>query len=237
MSDVTPPKRDLETAAPETGRLGDWSREEWMRLLGVSRNVGEFYRPQKGGAFHSLETERLYQAWVAEFSPRLLLWLPGYHTPSLNVTSGRHWGVYHRHKKAAAGALLEALKERKDIPTKTLLVVDALAQGGKLGKRGELIRLAAKQEAARSKKAKEQNGLNPELRARVTYTRVTCAPLDTENFVGSTKGLTDCLRLAFPLWIPDDAPEFVEILHKQERCATRDEEGTWVELRLDGNDE
>jgi hypothetical protein len=72
---------------------------------------------------------------------------------------------------------------------------------------------------------------------RLTYTRVTCQPLDTENHVGSTKGLTDCLVSAFPGWLPDDRPEDVEILHKQERCATRDEEGTWVDLRLDGKDE
>lgn len=160
--------------------------------------------------------------------PVLRFWLPGYHTPSLNVTKGGHWRQYHGLKQKAAQALLDTLKECPDISTKTLLVVNALAQGGKLGKQGELIRLGAKQEAARSKKAAA--GRQETSRVLLTYTRVTCQPLDAENFVGSTKALTDCLRLAFPLWLPDDAPEYIEIRHTQERCRSRDEEGTWVEL-------
>ena len=40
----------------------------------------------------------------------LKLWLPGYHTPSLNVTKGHHWSQYHRLKQEAAGALLCALR-------------------------------------------------------------------------------------------------------------------------------
>lgn len=205
MTDVTPPKRDEETAAPETLRLGE---SESPRLK-VASSPG---------------------------LPTLRLWLPGYHTPSLNVTTGSGWKKYLGMKQKAAGALLDALKERPDISTKVLIVVDALAQGGRLGARGKLIRLGAKQEAERQKKAageEGKRGRGARSRTLLTYTRVTCQPLDTENFTGSTKGLTDCLRLAFPQWLPDDAPEFVEILHKQERCRTRDEEGTWVELRLD----
>lgn len=164
-------------------------------------------------------------------SAQLRLWLPGYHTPSLNVTKGGHWQQYHGLKQAAARALLAALKEREDVPVKTLMVVDAIAQGGRLGKRGELVRAAAKQEAERSRKAAVADR---SVRAPVVlaFTRVTCQPLDVENFCGSTKALTDCLRMAFPLWLPDDAPEFVEILHRQVKCGKRCEEGTWVELRL-----
>jgi hypothetical protein len=160
----------------------------------------------------------------------LRLWLPGYHTPSLNVTKGGHWKQYHGLKQAAARALLDVLKPRTDIAAKTLLVVDAIAQGGKLGKRGELIRLAAKQEAERSRKAAQVTALTGV--TVLTFTRATCQPLDVENFCGSTKALTDCLRLAFPAWLPDDAPEFVEIRHVQVKCNRRCEEGTWVELRL-----
>ncbi len=165
-------------------------------------------------------------------SPGLRLWLPGYHTPSLNVTKGGHWKQYHGLKQAAARALLAVLKERSDIATKTLMVVDAIAQGGKLGKRGALIRLAAKQEAERARKAAQVTALTGV--TVLTFTRVTCQPLDVENFCGSTKAMTDCLRLAFPAWLPDDAPEFVEIRHAQVKCGRRWEEGTWVELSAAG---
>lgn len=175
MTDVTPPKKDLETA--ETGRLGE-----------------------------------------AE-SPRLRLWLPGYHTPSLNVTSGRHWSVYRKHKLAAA---VEVLKAVPAVPAYALArrILLLLSQGGK--------KAAVRKLRAQQRRLEDQ----PPYLTRLTYTRVTCQPLDTENHVGSTKGLTDCLVSALPAWLPDDAPEFVEILHKQERCGSLDEEGTWVELRL-----
>lgn len=39
----------------------------------------------------------------------LELWLPGYHTPSLNVTKGHHWSKYHALKKEAARVLLSAI--------------------------------------------------------------------------------------------------------------------------------
>lgn len=154
------------------------------------------------------------------------------------MTKGGHWKQYHGLKQAAARALLDVLKEREDIGAKTLLVVDAIAQGGKLGKRGALIRLAAKQEAERARKAAQAEGVGVGGRVGgrvlLAFTRVTCQPLDVENFCGSTKALTDCLRLAFPAWLPDDAPEFVEIRHAQVKCAKRCEEGTWVELRAGG---
>ena len=37
------------------------------------------------------------------------VWLPGYHTPSLNVTKGHHWSQYYRLKKEAIKALLSAI--------------------------------------------------------------------------------------------------------------------------------
>lgn len=39
----------------------------------------------------------------------LQVWLPGYHTPSLNVTNGRHWSRYYELKKEAIRALLFAI--------------------------------------------------------------------------------------------------------------------------------
>jgi hypothetical protein len=172
---------------------------------------------------------------VSANAEKLRLWLPGYHTPSLNVTKGGHWKQYHGLKQKAARALLRAMTNvecgmTNVQKTKAMMVVDAIAQGGKLGKRGELIRLAAKQEAERSKKVAQVTALTGV--TVLTFTRVTCQPLDAENFCGSTKALTDCLRLAFPAWLPDDAPEFVEMRHAQVKCAKRCEEGTWVELRL-----
>lgn len=181
----------------------------------------------------------------------LRLWLAGYHTPSLNVTTGKHWKVYLGLKQQAARALCDALRSTQ-VASKVLLLLDALAKGGRMGKRGELVRAAAKQEAERSRKAAVADRFilrsaateNGSVRAPVvlTFTRVTCRPLDVENHCGSTKALTDCLRLAFPDLLPDDAPEFVEIVHRQVKCAKRCEEGTWVELsrlaeREERNDE
>jgi hypothetical protein len=174
---------------------------------------------------------------VSANAEKLRLWLPGYHTPSLNVTKGGHWKQYHGLKQKAARALLRAMTNvecgmTNVQKTKAMMVVDAIAQGGKLGKRGELIRLAAKQEAERSKAEASSRRTSRRTRTSLAFTRVTCQPLDVENFCGSTKALTDCLRLAFPAWLPDDAPEFVEIRHAQVKCGRRCEEGTWIELRL-----
>ena len=67
-------------------------------------------------------------------------------------------------------------------------------------------------------------------RTVIRFVRVTCAPLDPDNFCGSTKAVTDCLREAFPAWIPDDSPEYVVLEHEQRRCGSRAEEGTLVEI-------
>jgi hypothetical protein len=40
-------------------------RGEWMRLLGVACNVGEFYRTSEAAPFFDEQIERLYQQWVA----------------------------------------------------------------------------------------------------------------------------------------------------------------------------
>lgn len=128
---------------------------------------------------------------------------------------GKHWSVYHRHKKEAAREVLKAVPFSPAYGLARRILLLLVNGGGKVA-----VRKLRAQATART-----VTGM-----VRLTYTRVSCQPLDTENHVGSTKGLTDCLVSALPAWLPDDAPEFVEILHKQERCRTRDEEGTWIEL-------
>jgi len=160
----------------------------------------------------------------------LRLWLPGYHTPSLNVTKGGHWKQYYGLKQEAAKVLLGVLKETPGIPAKALLVVDGIAQGGK-GKSRSGNRALLKAFGSKKGPDTERSGVTAlPSKTVLRYTRVTCQPLDTENLCGSTKALTDCLVNAFPQWLPDDAPEFVEILHAQVRCGTKCEQGTWVEL-------
>lgn len=159
--------------------------------------------------------------------PMLRLWLPALHTVSQNRTKGRGWIVTYKARQAEAGALAAALPGGDEGSQFARRVLAGIAMGVPV----------------KTIKTWKKTALSAEClvmstgKPRLTYTRVTCSTLDTENFCGSTKGMTDCLRYAFPWWLPDDRPEDVEILHKQERCATRDEEGTWVELRLDGNDE
>jgi hypothetical protein len=155
--------------------------------------------------------------------PMLRLWLPALHTVSQNRTKGRGWIVSYKARQAEAGAMAMALTGN-DAGTRfarRVLVGIAAAVAVKVIKTWQAPVLGAPLSVPGSLG-----------KPRLTYTRVTCAPLDLENFCGSTKGMTDCLRYAFPWWLPDDRPEDVEILHKQERCATRDEEGTWVELRV-----
>jgi hypothetical protein len=153
----------------------------------------------------------------------LRLWLPGYHTPSLNRTQGRHWTVAQAGKQEVAREVLKALPVGATaslaLARKVLLLLQA---GGAVAKKVAALHAASRLEV--------REGLT-----RVHYVRVTCAPLDAENFVGSTKALTDCLRYAFPAMLPDDRPEDVEITHTQERCASRIEEGTWVHLTAVSN--
>lgn len=56
-----------------------------------------------------------------ESEPRIKMWLPGYHTPSLNKTKGHHWRQYHLLKKQAAAALLSALSgSQHNLSTQTI---------------------------------------------------------------------------------------------------------------------
>lgn len=163
----------------------------------------------------------------------LRLWLPGYHTPSLNVTKGGHWKQYYGLKQEAAKVLLGVLKETPGIPAKALLVVDGIAQGGQGKSRGgnrALLKAFGVKAESNDRGRVRVGGRGRAGKTVLKYTRVTCQPLDTENLCGSTKALTDCLVKAFPQWLPDDAPEFVEILHAQVRCGSKCEQGTWVEL-------
>lgn len=64
----------------------------------------------------------------------------------------------------------------------------------------------------------------------VQFTRVTVSPLDADNHAGSVKAGLDCLRQAFPEILPDDNPEVIDLRLVQERCATLDEQGTWIHL-------
>ena len=158
-------------------------------------------------------------------SPALRLWLEGYHTPSLNVTTGCHWKTYYGLKQKAAAALLDALPGQGLAANfRPALILDSIKKGGRAGAMGKAIKAKAVQQM-KSAKAAWKGG-----RVVLQYVRVTTQPLDAENFCGSTKAITDCLRMAFPELLPDDAPEWVQVVHLQQRCSTEVEEGTWVTI-------
>lgn len=73
-------------------------------------------------------------------------------------------------------------------------------------------------------------------RVVIRFTRVTTQPLDPDNHGGSVKATLDCLREAFPENIRDDSPEDIDLLLRQIRCQTKDEEGTWVEVLEESED-
>lgn len=157
-------------------------------------------------------------------SPALRLWLPGYHTPSLNRTAGKHWAKVRRMKKQAAGALYEALRGHgldnpSPWPGRAIL--------GEARRVLSKILLGVPMEPKRGKKPPK-----PAVPAWLRIERVCCVPLDEENFKGGTKSLTDLLRYAFPTILLDDAPGYVVMEHVQTWCPKRCEEGTWVDLRL-----
>jgi hypothetical protein len=153
-------------------------------------------------------------------SPSLRLWLPGYHTPSLNRTAGKHWAKVRRLRLETAEALYEALREPFQVPSSMFKVDEARRVLSK-------ILLKVPLDVKRGKKPPK-----PERPAWLRIERVACVPLDEENFKGGTKGLTDLLRYAFPTILLDDAPGYVVMEHVQTWCPKRCEEGTWVELRL-----
>lgn len=154
-------------------------------------------------------------------SPGLRLWLPAVHTLSQNRTKGRHWSQAYRARKGEAAALFDAFST----------VHDTAWPGAEMlhEARRVLALIATGQDVRRIRKP---SFTRPAGSARlvIVYTRVTVSPLDAENWCGSTKGLTDCLKYALPGLLPDDAPEFVEIVHRQQKCVKRCEEGTWVEM-------
>lgn len=65
----------------------------------------------------------------------------------------------------------------------------------------------------------------------VRITRRAARPLDADNYAGGCKPLIDQLRYA--ALIPDDDPESVEIVFRQERVKKKDE-GVVVEICSDG---
>ncbi len=151
----------------------------------------------------------------------LRLWLPEVHTLSLNRTKGRHWSQSYRARKGEAAALWQGFScwSEDAWPGR-----DMLREGQRV-----LALIASGQDV---REIRLPVFPRPLRRLVILYTRVTVKPLDAENWCGSTKGMTDCLKYAFPGLLPDDAPEFVEIVHRQVKCAKRCEEGTWVEMRM-----
>lgn len=160
---------------------------------------------------------------------KIRLWLPGYHTPSLNRTQGQHWSKVRRMKKKDAAALYEALRDcgldnPSPWPGREVL--------GEARRVLSKLLLGVPMEKRRGKKPPK-----PAVPARLRFERVTLALLDDENFEGSTKGLTDCLRYAFPSLLIDDAKGYVEFEHVQTKCGSKCEQGTWVELAAGGEPE
>lgn len=149
----------------------------------------------------------------------LRLWLAGYHTPSLNKTKGLHWSRGRKLNQGAAEALYRALQEQ-----------EAGVQGLPAAVVAEAKRVLVRLIMGHPVEKPGRRRPKPEKPARLRFERVTIALLDDENFDGSTKGLTDCLRYAFPTLLIDDAKGYVEIEHVQTRCGSKCEQGTWVML-------
>ena len=195
----------------ETLRGGDgWSRPQPTDLM-----VVEVRRAWSDGSDVSDGSEA--PSLPVSSSPGLRLWLPGYHTPSLNRTAGKHWAKVRRMRLETAEALYEALRYTKEPKEWIPKAAQVLSK----------ILLKVPLETRRGKKPDK-----PEVPAYLRIERVACVLLDEENFKGGTKGLTDLLRYAFPTVLLDDGPGYVVMEHVQTKCAKRCEEGTWVELRL-----
>lgn len=108
-----------------------------------------------------------------------------------------------------AGFSKPVIAEAKRVLSKLIMGLPVEGQAGTKGKKGPRPAL-------------------PERPAWVRFERVTTRLLDEENFKGSTKGLMDCLKMAFASVILDDAPGYVVLEHVQTQCAKKCEEGTWV---------
>jgi hypothetical protein len=148
----------------------------------------------------------------------LKLWLPGLHTTSLNRTKGRGWIVSYKQRQIEACAMAKAIDDLhlngpQVAYAKRVLV--ALAAGVAV-------------QVIRAREKPPNSTLSG--KARLHYIRCTTRCLDIENFAGSTKGMTDCLRYAVPWLLPDDDRGSVDLTHSQERVDHEDEQGTWVIL-------
>lgn len=148
----------------------------------------------------------------------LKLWLPGLHTTSLNRTKGRAWIVSYKQRQTEACAMAKAIEDLN-------LTGPQVAYAKRV-----LVALAAgvAVNVIRGREKPPKSVLNG--KATLHYIRVTTRCLDIENFAGSTKGMTDCLRYAVPWLLPDDNRGSVDLTHSQERVAHEDEQGTWVIL-------
>jgi hypothetical protein len=72
-------------------------------------------------------------------------------------------------------------------------------------------------------------GEAPDLpRFGLRITRISCQPLDADNFAGGCKFLIDAIRRRG--LIPDDDPQSVEISFRQIKAKTKAEEGTSITI-------
>lgn len=79
-------------------------------------------------------------------------------------------------------------------------------------------------EHALAGQAAGEEGCRPRTVVRVTAFRVSLC--DADNNAGGCKALIDCLRHA--KIIPDDSPEHIELVTRQVRVGSREEEGTEI---------
>lgn len=88
---------------------------------------------------------------------------------------------------------------------------------------------AKSQHPARTALDDHTKGKDPrQMRVALCITRRSTRLLDADNLAGGCKPLIDQLRYA--KLIPDDDPASVEILFRQQKVATKQEEGTEVEI-------
>jgi hypothetical protein len=79
-----------------------------------------------------------------------------------------------------------------------------------------------------AKMAQDRGAPKSEGRVRVCYTFCRVRPLDWDNCAGSTKQITDCLRLCG--LIPGDDPTQIKLELEQEKVKTYADERTEIEI-------
>ena len=57
--------------------------------------------------------------------PEVILWLPGYLTPSLNRLLGKHWSAIQKEKTSARLALLFALRDAQSVSSMPTILQEA----------------------------------------------------------------------------------------------------------------